>query len=583
MPLWFSKFSAKWDGRHRLLAVLLLVGPPLAQGCRRDVAAPTAALPPPHARFADVADSAGIRYRWEIPGSRPLNILQTIGNGCAFLDYDNDGNLDILLVGTKLALYRGDGTGHFADVTAETGLDKLTGHFLGCAVGDVDGDGYDDVFISGYRSALLLLNEASDRRTASGQSPARRFRDVTREAGIAPQPWATSCAFAETVPGSGRLDLYVGNYADFGPNTQPRLCKEGAASLPTSCGPRYYKPIQGVFYRNDGHGHFTDDSRASGVSKAHGRALGVGFADFDGSGRPGLAVANDEIEGDLFRPQGRAAPRFTDIGDLSGTARDRDGSIHGGMGLDWGDYDNDGRLDLFVATFQNESKSLYHNDSDGRFTDLGIPTGIGAATAPFVAFGCKFLDYDNDGWLDLAIANGHVQDNIQQINPSFTYRQSLQLFHNNGGSPIQFEDVSKTSGPDLTRPIVGRGLAVGDYDNDGKLDMLVVDSEGKPLLLHNQGEDVGHWLGVRLVGVKSNRDGYGALLTATVGGRTLLRQCQSGGSYMSASDKRVHFGLGSATKVDSLTVKWPSGRTDTYRDLPAGRYVTIREGAAAPN
>ena len=519
--------------------------------------------------FVETAKAAGLQYRWEIPGKRPLNILQTIGNGCAFLDYDNDGSLDILLVGTKLALYKGDGKGHFVDVTHAVGLDRFTGHFLGCAVGDVDGDGYDDLYISGYKTGLLLHNVQG-----------RRFEDVTRQAGLKSQPWGTSCAFAETRFGSGLLDLYIGNYARFGPE-QVQLCTE--SGLKTSCGPRYYTPLPGVFYRNDGRGHFTEFTRQSGVSGASGRTLGVAFADFDGSGRPGLALANDEMQGDLLQPGAKGGPAYRNVGAVAGTALDRDGNVHGGMGEDWGDYDNDGHLDLFVATFAGESKSLYHNDGGGHFSDLGIATGIGQPTAPFVAFGCKFLDYDNDGWLDLILANGHVQDNINLLDHSSSYRQSLQLFHNRGGPTVSFEDVSAACGPEALKPIVGRGLAIGDFDNDGRLDVLAVDSEGVPLLLRNRAEKAGHWLGVRLIGVKSNRDGYGALLNAEFAGRRLVRQCQTGGSYLSASDRRVHFGLGSATRIEKLTVQWPSGHTDTYSNMEADRYMTLREGDSVPH
>ena len=562
-----------------LLVSALVPGCARLQGEGTPPAGKTVSAP---ARFVDVAEAAGLRYAWQIPGKRPHNILQTIGNGCAFLDYNNDGNLDVLLVGPRLALFRGDGKGHFTDVTRETGLAALSGHFLGCAVGDVDGDGYDDIYISGYQTGLLLHNEQG-----------RGFRDVTRASGLKPVPWGTSCAFAETVPGSGRLDLYVANYVDFDPNVGPLLCDEGGKM--TSCGPRYYKPRTGILYRNDGRGHFTDITEVSGAAKVTGKGLGVAFADFDGSGRPGLAIANDEMPGDLLHPEGKAAsPRFANIAVLSATAYDSNGNVHGGMGLDWGDYDNDGSLDLFVSTFQNEAKSLYHNEGAGQFNDQSAPTGLGPPTSPYVAFGCKFLDYDNDGWLDLVVANGHVQDNIEEIDANAAYRQPCLLFHNKGSeanegktgsSPPTFEDVSNSSGPDLQRKIVGRGLAVGDYDNDGKMDALVVDSEGKPLLLHNQNAkeaNGGHWLGLRLRGTKSNRDGYGAILTLKIGARTLMRQCQADGSYLSSSDRRIHFGLGSATRIDSLIVRWPSGRVDAYANLPVDRYVTLTEGSATP-
>jgi hypothetical protein len=290
------------------------------------------------------------------------------------------------------------------------------------------------------------------------------------------------------------------------------------------------------------------------------------------------------MPGDLFLPA-RHGDRiaYRNLGTEAHVAFDLDGNIHGGMGADWGDYDNDGKLDLFVATFRNESKSLYHNDGDALFTDRTRLTGIAEITTPCVAFGCKFLDYDNDGWLDIAIANGHVQDNIERIDPAATYRQASQLLHNTGGATPAFVDVSALAGPDLQRPIVGRGLAIGDYDNDGRVDLLIVDSEGKPLLLHNECRTANHWLGVRLIGTRCNRMGLGALLTATADGRTLLRQCQTDGSYLSASDARVHFGLGQAAAVESLSVRWPGGHIDTYPNLPVDRYLTLREGDLTPH
>jgi hypothetical protein len=515
----------------------------------------------------DVAAQAGLDYRWVIAGKRPLNILQTIGNGCAFLDYNGDGNLDILLVGPKVALYRGDGKGHFTDVSRETGLSKLQGQFLGCAVGDYDNDGLPDIYLSGYRTGLLLHNDHG-----------MAFSDVTRSAGLQAQPWGTSCAWAETVPGSGKLDLFVSNYARFETGHGiPQLCE--SRGIMTSCGPRFYTPLRGAFYRNLGAGRFVRADQAFAMPTTHGRGLGAGFAPLDASGRPALAIANDELPGDLLAPSGQdKAARYVNSGASSGIAGDRDGNIHGGMGMDWGDYDNDGRMDLFVATFQGEAKSLYHNDGNGVFTDVTYRAALAEATMPNVAFGCKFFDYDNDGALDLIIANGHVQDNIHAIDVSAAYRQATQLFHNRNNTPATFENVSLTAGKDLQRPIVGRGLAVGDFDNDGRVDVLVVDSEGAPLLLHNETAGTGHWLGVKLVGTHSNRSGIGALVTVTIGGRKLMRLCHADGSYLSSSDLRVNFGLGAASKIDLLTVRWPGGKTDVAKDVAADRYLTFTEG-----
>lgn len=551
--------------RVSLLPVALFAA--LLTGCRHDPAPPptsVASAPAGPPLFADMADRAGLHYRWIVAGKRPLNILQTIGNGCAFLDYDNSGDLSALLVGTDhVALFQGDGKGHFTDVSHAVGLDALKGHFLGCAVGDYDGDGYDDIYVSGYRAGLLLHNEGG-----------KRFRDVTASAGLKMQPWGTSAAWAESVPGSGKLDLFVANYAVFGPSST-QLCPSNG--IPTSCGPRYYTPLKGVLYRNLGGGRFADVSAKAGIPATNGRGLGVAWAPLEPGEAPSLAVSNDEMAGDLLRPDGKSAAHYTNIGTEAGTAFDRDGQIHGGMGTDWGDYAGDGRLDLFVATFQGEAKSLYHNDGGGQFTDVTYRTGLAQTTIPHVAFGCKLFDYDNDGHLDVVIANGHVQDNIHDIDTSTTYKQPLQLFHNSGATPLTFDDVSASGGAAFVQPLVGRGLAVGDYDNDGKQDILVVDSEGKPLLLHNEAAS-GHWLGVRLVGVKSNRDGIGALVTATVAGHKMLRLCHTDGSYLSASDKRVHFGLGAATAVDGLSVRWPSGLVQTVKVPAVNEYITVTEG-----
>ncbi len=510
--------------------------------------------------FSDVAASAGLNYQWTIAGKRPLNILQTIGNGCAFLDYNNDGNLDILLIGPKLALYQGDGKGHFTDATHVMGLDKLHGHFLGCAVGDYDADGYDDLYISGYRTGVLLHNEKG-----------KGFKDVTQAMGLTVQPWGTSCAFAD-VDGDGKLDLFIGNYVEFGPN-QPQLCKAGTGALMTSCGPRYYQPEHGVLYRNLG-GHFQNVTQQWGVQKTSGKVLGVAFTDLDGSLRPSLSLANDEVAGDLLQ---NSRTTFKNIGATSSTAYDENGSAHGGMGEDWGDYNNDGKPDLVVATFQREAKCIYKNDGKGLFEEQSAMLGMGDKGLPYVSFGVKWFDCDNDGWEDLIFASGHVQDNIHAIDSSADYRNPLMLLHNDSGT--HFSDLSNQAGPDLQKTIVGRGLATGDFDNDGRVDVLVVDSEGKPLLLHNETTGAGHWLGVNLVGTKSNRDGYGATLIATVSGRTITRQCQSDGSYLSASDRRVHFGLGTSAVVDTLKVVWPSGHTDVFSHIPADHYVTLREGS----
>jgi hypothetical protein len=340
--------------------------------------------------------------------------------------------------------------------------------------------------------------------------------------------------------------------------------------------------LAGVLYRNLGAGRFADITRRSGASEVAGKGLGVLGAPLNGSGRIHLAIANDEVPGDLLTPVGKGASfRLVNRAEEVGVAFDRDGNVHGGMGIDAGDYDNDGAFDLVVATYQNEARSLYHNDGKGSFQDRGPMAGLSREISDAVGFGCKFLDYNNDGWLDIVIANGHVQDNIQRIHPEVTYRQRTHLLHNSGGPYVSFREIGALC-PMFQTPLVGRGLAIGDYDNDGSLDILITDAEGRPQLYHNESSPPGNWLGVRLVGSRSNRDGYGAILTLTAGKRRWVRYAHTDGSYLSSSDSRVHFGLGSTQSITTLTVRWPSGHTATYQNLAPNRYLTVQEGSAVP-
>jgi enediyne biosynthesis protein E4 len=549
----------------------LLIGVmPLVQGCTaltetqqeaKGTATPVVVAPADTvaSRFVDVALSAGIRYRWQVPEKRPLNILQTIGNGCAFLDYDNDDNLDIMLIGKKLALYRGDGKGQFTDMTASSGVGALTGDFRGCAVGDYDNDGWDDIYISAYRGGVLLHNE----RGAS-------FRDVTKESGMTAQPWGSACAFGD-IDADGLLDLYVGNYVRFGPDTV-QLCKVNDHL--TACSPQNYDAEKGVLYKNRGKGRFDNVTKAWGADNVHGKALGVAFADYDNSGLQSITIANDEVAGDLLQNNGK---RLENVGQLAGTAYAATGRPHAGMGTDWGDFNNDGRLDLVVTTFALENKAVYENEGNNMFTEKSTMLGVALPTMPYVSFGVKWLDFDNDGWLDLIIASGHTSDNIAAYDKGRTYRQPTLLLRNERG--LRFLDISKDAGTDFARPIVGRGLATGDYDNDGRVDALVVDSEGTPLLLHNETANAGRFLSVRLEGKKANRNGFGAQLVVSAAGQKYTRFCHTDGSFFSASDRRVHIGVGEATTA-TLTVRWPGGKVDSYRDLPTNRRYLLQEGAS---
>jgi hypothetical protein len=519
-------------------------------------------------QLVDVSAQAGLVYRFKVPIYPPpgepipaLGILETVGNGCAFLDYDNDGNLDVLLVDAKPRLYRGDGQGHFTDVTADAGLGKIAGHFLGCAVGDYDNDGRDDLYLSGYRTAALLHNDAG-----------RRFRDLTREAGIHPERWGTSCGFSD-LDGDGLLDLFVANYVEFGPDPARYLQR----CEPIACPPQDYNPELPTLYRNLGGERFRDVSETSGIHKAAGKGLGVAFADFDDDGDQDIFVANDTVAGDLFRNDG--AFHFTNIGVASGTAYGPNGGPQGGMGVDWADFDGDGRLDVAVTTFTDQPKSLYRNEGGALFANVTYASVLGKATKPNVAFGVRWLDYDNDGWPDLLIANGNVDNKIAAIVPGRSYRQPVQAFRNREGHG--FADESDRLGPALQQPIVGRGLATGDFDNDGRVDALIIDDDGPVRLLHNQGGHVGSWIGLSLVGTgRSNRDAIGARVVLEAGGRRQVREVQTAGSYLSASDRRLHFGLGTAAAVTRITVRWPDGSTESFGPLSINRYHTLRQGSA---
>jgi len=514
-------------------------------------------------KFDDVAATDGLDVTLSIKGKRPYNILDTMGSGCALLDYDGDGNLDILILGEHASLFKGDGKDHFTDVTRAMGLDKVTTPTMGCAVGDYDNDGFEDLYLSGYRCGILLHNE-------HGQG----FNDVSAAAGIRPQPWGTSAAFVD-IDSDGRLDLYVGNYVKFDQDTKPQLCAS-ANGVMGVCAPVVYKPLRGVLYHNDGLGRFSDVTGPLNAVNS-GNNLGVAFADFDGSGHQSLMLANDQMPGNLLVSDGH---RFTDIGSGSGVATDAEGATYGGMGIDWGDYDNDGKLDVAVATFQYEPKCVFHNDGNHVFSEVSSRLGLASITRNDVSFGEKWLDADNDGWLDLMIANGHVQDNIAETDSTKSFRQPTRFCLNGGGSKL-VDSPSSLSG-DAGAQIVGRGLAIGDFDNDGKIDALVIDIQGHPLLLHNATPSAGHWLEVNLVGTaKSNRDGQGATVTAEAASVKILRECTTSGSYMSASDKRVHMGIGGASTIDTLSIHWPDGHVDTYRGVKADRIVTVREGQTA--
>ncbi|MCS6860778.1 MAG: CRTAC1 family protein, partial [Abditibacteriales bacterium] len=523
--------------------------------------------------FTDVSRVMGIRFENGHRGKAPLTILDVTGVGGGFIDYDRDGWLDVLAISERsLALYRNERGQRFRDITPsalpqpQSATRNPQAIWMGCAVGDYDNDGWDDIFVSGYRCNTLFHNNGNG-----------TFTDVTARAGVKNTKfWETSAAFVD-VDRDGFLDLYVTRYVVFNDKTL-QLCK--FKGILSSCPPHMYKEEIGSLFRNNRNGTFTDVTQQAGMGDAHGRGLGVVCEDFNNDGWVDIYLANDGRPCDLYRNLGGG--RFKNEGMVSGTAFNSQGLLQAGMGCDFGDYDNDGRPDLVVATFYQQGFSLYHNEGNGFFEEKGFETGIYAATFDRLGFGAKFFDYDNDGWLDLMFANGHVQDNIDKIEEATSYFMRPQLFVNRQGT--RFEDVSDQAGAFFRGKYVGRGLAVGDYDNDGDLDVLFVDAEGPLRLLRNNIGNRRNWLRVKVEGKqgttgsgRSNRSGYGTQVKIVANGQTQVRQVRTDGSYLVANDPRVHFGLGNAHVVERVEVRWLSGATSVLENVRANQEIVVRE------
>ena len=529
--------------------------------------------------FRDVAQEVGLNFRWGHDGKSPLTIIETLGHGTAFLDYDQDGLLDILLVGNRrLALYRNLGNGRFEDVTHEVGL-TAQGDFYGVAVGDYDNDGYPDLYITGYGKCILYHNTGKRKQlTLDAQDAPLHtqhlppvFEDVTEKAGVgarSPYDCVTAAAFVD-LDGDGKLDLFAGRYIVFKPGVA-QFCMYGGVRA--GCGVRNYDADGPQVYRNNGDGTFTNRTKIWGFDKAHGRCLGVAIRATEEGKGAALYLANDEMPGDLFVPRDGG---YAQIGLVSGVAYNNTGMTQGAMGVDWGDFLNEGRPGLVITTFQSEPDSLYRGDAKDLYSEVGANLNLAAGTTGWVGWTAKFLDYDNDGWLDLLITNGHSQDNAHQVEADRSYAQPMLLYHNEQGR--QFQDVSAQGGATFHQPFVGRGGSIGDFDNDGRVDALLVDEEGAPKLLHNEARTDSHWLGIHLIGTKCNRDGIGTRVLVTAGGKTFLRDQQLAGGYLSAHDPRLHFGLGAANRIEKIVVRWPDGHTDTIKDAPLDTYIEITE------
>jgi hypothetical protein len=537
------------------------------------------------ATFIDVARTAGLNAK-TIYGGEHKNkyLLETTGCGVAFYDYDNDGWLDIFLVnGWRLEgfpagqeptshLFKNNRDGTFTDVTAKAGLIH---HGWGQAVcvGDYDNDGFDDLFVSYFGKNVLYHNNGDG-----------TFTDVTDKAGVGGngKRWNTGCAFVD-YDRDGKLDLFVANYIDLDlatapvPESGPCLYK----GVMVACGPPGLKGGKNILFHNNGDGTFTDVSEASGILSSNGTfGLGVLTGDFDNDGWPDIYVANDSSPSALY--QNKKNGKFEDIAVIAGCALSPDGKPQAGMGVSAADYDLDGNLDIVKTNFAGDTPSLYHNLGGANFEDTTFTAGLGAHTQ-YLGWGCGFFDFDNDGWADILICNGHVYPEVEQLKTEAGYVQRKLLYRNlrNG----KFEEVTDMAGPGITTPAAARGCAFGDFDNDGDIDMVVNTVNGPPQLLRCDSSSGNNWIKVKAVGTKSNRSGIGARVTciATFRGETKphrqIDEVRSGGGYFSQGDLRVHFGLGKANKVDVLEIRWPSGQVDTMKDVAVNQVVFVKEGA----
>jgi hypothetical protein len=529
-------------------------------------------IPPP--AFEEIPPSAsGISWT-HVSGRSPMaHLPETVGPGCAFLDYDNDGWLDIYLVNSgrcdfyepaqslRNALYHNNRDGTFTDVTQKAGVPG-DAYGMGVAVGDYDGDGFPDLYVTQYPRSILYHNNGDG-----------TFSDVTAKAGVAAPGWSTSAVWFD-YDNDGRLDLFVCRFVDYS-KTKLKFCGDLLTGERHYCIPTIYDPMPCWLFHNKGDGTFTDVSRESGISKSLAKAWGVVAADINNDGLLDLYVTNDTVPNFLFGNRGKG--RFEEIGTLAGVGVSAFGKPRSGMGVDAGDYDQDGWLDLVEANVDQEMYSLYHNDKSEMFSDVALPTGIGTATRLLSGWGLKFFDYDNDGDLDLLLCNGHPDDRIDKRVEGVKFLEPMLLFHNTGKG---FENVSQRSGPVFSRPLSGRGMALGDFDNDGSVDVLVAQNNAEPILLRNNIGRQNHWLGVRLIGKKANVDAVGARISYQSGDLKRHQFKVGGGSYLSSHDPRMVLGLGQRNKIDWLEIQWPqpSGKMERFTDLPVDRYITIVEG-----
>lgn len=536
----------------------------------------------PIVHFTDTAQKAGLTTPVIFGGENTKKyIIETTGTGVAIFDYDNDGWPDIFVVnGTKLDalptskaptshLYHNNHDGTFTDVTEKAGLTH-TGWGQGVCVGDYDNDGFEDLYVTYYGKNVLYHNNGNG-----------TFTDVSEKARVAGngKMWGTGCAFVD-YDRDGKLDLMVANYVDYdsatalSPGERPSCMWKG---VPVMCGPRGLPWAKNILYHNLGKGVFEDVTTKAHIDQTNGHySFSVSTFDYDEDGWPDIFVACDSTSSILYHNNRDGT--FTDVAVVAGAAFNDDGREQAGMGSTVGDYDGDGRLDLFKTNFSDDTATLYRNMGDGTFDDRTFPAGFGLNTQ-YLGWGVMFLDVDNDGWPDLLLVNGHVYPEVDSQHLGSNFQEPKILYHNNGNGT--FTDISANAGPGITMVSSARGLAVGDLWNDGRMSAVISNMNAPPMLLVNDVHNGNHWIAFRTIGSKSNRDGIGAKITVKTGARTFVDEVRSGSSYVSNNDMRVHFGLGAMAKIDSVQVRWPSGLVERFENLPVDAIHTLKEGSGA--
>ena len=539
-------------------------------------AAPSA----PDVRFTDVARAVGIDFEHANSATSNKYLLETMGGGVALLDYDNDGRLDVFFTnGAKLddpmpagkapdksdrrfwnRLFRQNADGTFADVTEKAGLTGMPQDLygMGAAVGDYDNDGFEDLYVTSYGGNTLYHNNGDG-----------TFSDVTARAGVGASGWSASAGFFDA-DNDGRLDLFVTRYVEwtFEPN---RYCGEKKPGYRAYCHPDNYDAVTNLLYHNNGDGTFTDVSARAGIAAASGKGLGVAFADYDDDGFTDVFVANDSVQSFLFHNNGNGT--FTELGLLAGVGFNEDGKTFAGMGVDFADYDNDGRPDIVVTDLSNERYRLFRQGADGSFQDVTHTSGVGVATQLFAGWSTRFFDYDNDGWKDIFVAQGHVMDTIEKTSPNLRYLQPPLLLRNESGRFVRV-----LPGEAFQRDWAGRGAAFGDIDNDGDVDVVVSSVGQRALVLRNDGGNLRNWLGIRTVGRKSNRYGIGCRVkVVSASGFTQYFTVNTAAGYLSASDKRLVVGLGGDATARLVEIRWPSGAVQRLENVAAGQTLLATE------